>query len=140
MPDISAYLTFNGDCAQAMRFYEHVLGGKIEMMMTYGDAPPDMPSDPKDKERIMHARLTLDGQSIMASDAGSCQPYEGQKGVSLALSYPTVSDAQRVFRQLSENGKVIMDMQATFWADAFGMVVDRHGTSWLVNGGMKAMP
>ncbi len=134
MPEISAYLTFDGDCAQAMRFYEHALGGKLEAMIRFADAPPEVPRDPQDSERIMHARLTLDGQAIMASDAGSCQPYEGKKGVSLALTYPTVSDAQRVFRLLSENGNVIMDMQPTFWAESFGMVIDQFGTSWLING------
>ncbi|MDQ8034334.1 hypothetical protein CEG14_12930 [Bordetella genomosp. 1] len=143
MPQISPYLSFDGDCAEALRFYERVLGGKIEALMTYGDGPPDMKAHvPAEYHgRVMHGRLDLDGQLIMASDAAgeSCGgAYEGQKGVSLALTYPTVSDAERVFAALSEGGHVTMPLQPTFWAEAFGMTVDRHGTSWMVNGAMKA--
>ena len=64
------------------------------------------------------------------------QPYEGMKGFSLALAYPTAAEAKKVFGALSDGGKVTMPMEKTFWAEAFGMLVDRFGTPWMVNGGM----
>ncbi|OZI44812.1 hypothetical protein CEK29_08970 [Bordetella genomosp. 5] len=140
MPQISPYLSFDGDCAEAMRFYERVLGGKLVALMTYGEGPPELQATVPVAfhGRVLHACLDLDGQTLMASDTAgeACGgPYEGQKGVSLALTYPTVSDAQRVFQALSEHGKVVMPMQRTFWAETFGMAVDQYGTSWLINGG-----
>jgi len=138
MPELSAYLSFDGDCAEAMRFYERVLGGRLELLMRYGDAPADtaLPDlKPEEAERIMHARLVLDEQVLLAADATSAHPYAGKQGVALALSYPTVSDAHRVFDQLAEGGSVTLPLQKTFWAQAYGALVDRYGTRWMVSGG-----
>ncbi|CAP43276.1 VOC family protein [Bordetella petrii] len=138
MPQLCAYLTFDGNCAEAMRFYERTLTGRIEAMLTYAEAPDGGGAPPEMRDRIMHARLSLDGQTLMASDAAGHQPYQGQQGVSLALVFPTVSDATRIFNALAEGGTVTMPLQKTFWAEAFGALTDRYGTSWLINGGQTA--
>src|SRR5262249_55401833 len=65
---LDPYLFFDGTCAEAMRFYEKALGGKLEMMMTQADAPPDAGVPPGSPERIMHASLALGDRRIMASD------------------------------------------------------------------------
>jgi PhnB protein len=139
MPQLDSYLFFNGTCADAMRFYERTLGGKIEMMMTHAQSPMGAQASPGNADRIMHARLVIDGRALMASDAMAGQPYEGMKGFSLALAYPTAAEAKKVFGALSDGGKVTMPMEKTFWAEAFGMLVDRFGTPWMVNGGMVQM-
>ena len=76
----------------------------------------------------------------MASDCPEGQPYEGMKNVSLSLLYPTVADAKAAFDALAAGGKVIMPMGPTFWAESFGMLTDRYGTSWMIGGGMKQKP
>ncbi|SIT31834.1 VOC family protein [Achromobacter sp. MFA1 R4] len=138
MPQLSAYLSFDGNCAEAMRFYERVLGGRLDALVRYADAPADaaMPvlSD-EDAARVMYARLTLDEQTLLASDATAGHPYPGKQGVALALAYPTVSDAHRVFDQLAEGGSVTLPLQKTFWAEAYGALIDRYGTRWMVSGG-----
>ena len=138
MPQLDMYLTFNGNCADAMRFYERTLGGKLEMLMTHAESPMAAQTPPGSADRIMHARLVIDGRILMASDSMAGQPYEGMKGFSLSLVYPTVSDAQRAFDALAEGGRVTMPLQKTFWAEAFGMLVDRFGTPWMVNGAMAS--
>ena len=138
MPQLDAYLTFNGNCADAMRFYERTLGGKLEMMMTHAESPMAAQTPPGSADRIMHARLVIDGRILMASDSMVGHPYEGMKGFSLSLVYPTVTDAQRAFDALAEGGRVTMPLQKTFWAEAFGMLVDRFGTPWMVNGAMAS--
>ena len=138
MPQLSAYLSFDGNCADAMRCYERVLGGRLETLIRYADAPSDaaMPAlSPEDAERVMVARLVLDEQTLLGSDATSGHPYPGKQGIALALVYPTVSDAQRVFDQLADGGNVTMPLQKTFWADAYGALLDRFGTRWMVSGG-----
>jgi len=72
----------------------------------------------------------------MASDSMVGHPYEGMKGFSLSLVYPTTADAQRVFDALAQGGRVTMPLQKTFWAKAFGMLVDRFGTPWMINAEM----
>jgi PhnB protein len=135
MPQPIAYLSFNGNCADAMRFYERALGGKIEMLMTNGESPMAAQMPPETAGRVMHARLALDdGGVLYAGDCMVGQPYEGIKGLSLTLNYDTEAQAQRVFNALSDGGQVTMPMQPAFWAKTWGMVVDRFGTPWIVNG------
>jgi PhnB protein len=138
MPQLDVYLTFNGNCADAMRFYERTLNGKLEMLMTHAESPMAAQAPPGSADRIMHARLVIDGRVLMASDSMAGQPYEGMKGFSLSLIYPTVADAQRVFDALAKGGQVHMPLQKMFWAEAFGMLVDRFGTPWMINGGMAS--
>jgi PhnB protein len=138
MPQLDAYLTFDGNCADAMRFYERTLGGKLEMLMTHAESPMAAQTPRGSADRIMHARLVIDGRILMASDSMVGHPYEGMKGFSLSLVYPTVTDAQRAFDALAEGGRVNMPLQKTFWAEAFGMLVDRFGTPWMVNGAMAS--
>jgi PhnB protein len=135
MPQPIAYLSFDGNCDQAMRFYERALDGKLESIIRTADTPCAAETRPEDRERIMHARLLLDGNGILyAGDCPPMMPYEGIKGVSLTLNYDTVEQAQRVFGALSEGGTVTMPMQPAFWARSWGMLVDRFGTPWIVNG------
>ena len=138
MTQLDSYLFFNGTCADAMRFYERTLGGKLEMMMTHGESPVAGESPPGSADRILHARLVIDGRILMASDSMVGQPYEGMKGFSLSLIYPTAAEARRMFDTLAQGGQVTMPMDKTFWAEAFGMLVDRFGTPWMVNGGMAS--
>ena len=136
MPQLDSYLFFNGTCADAMRFYERTLGGKLEMMMTHAQSPMAGQTPPGSADRILHARLVIDGRVLMASDSMVGQPYEGMKGFSLSLIYPTVAEAKQAFDALAAGGKVTMPLDKTFWADAFGMLVDRFGTPWMINGAM----
>ena len=136
MPQLDSYLFFNGTCADAMRFYERTLGGKIEMMMTHAQSPVAGESPPGSADRILHARLVIGDRVLMASDSMVGHPYEGMKGFSMSLVYPTVAEANQAFDALAAGGKVTMPMGKTFWAEAFGMLVDRFGTPWMVSGPM----
>lgn len=139
MAQFEPYLSFDGNCAEAMRHYERVLGGKIEMMMTYAEAPPE-PGKPPMKgasggDKILHASLTVDGNRIMASDVPPGMPYEGMKGITVSLAYPSAEQGRTVFDKLAQGGQMTMPYQKTFWAEGFGMVVDKFGTPWMVNAG-----
>ena len=137
MQRLNAYLVFDGNCAEAMRFYQRTLGGKLDLM-THADSPIAAQTPPGSANRIMHARLSLDDATLMASDSMPGNPDRGMTGFSLALVYPTHAEAKRVFDALAEGGKVTMPLQKTFWAEAFGMFVDRFGTPWMINGAMAA--
>ena len=138
MPQLNAYLAFDGTCKEAMKFYERVLGGKLEALITYGDMPGnDQPVPPEHKDRIMHAYLVHKDFALMAGDAPPGVPFSGMSGMMLALTYASAAEAKRVFDTFAEGGTVTMPLNETFWADTFGMVTDRYGTPWGINGGMK---
>jgi len=138
MSQLDAYLFFNGNCAEAMRFYERTLGGKMETILTYADSPQPAKSPAGSADRIMHACVVIDGRRLMASDSMPGEPYKGMKGFSLSLVYPTVAEARRIFDALAKNGQVNMPMEKTFWVEAFGMLTDRFGTPWMVSGGKQS--
>lgn len=140
MPQLNAYLSYDGNCAEAMKFYARVLGAKVEALITYAETPagggPPVPAS--HAHRIMHAHLVHKDFSLMAGDVPPGMPYQGIQGAMMTLTYPTAAEARRVFDALCEGGgKVNMPIGETFWAEAFGMLTDRFGTPWGVNGGMK---
>lgn len=128
---INPYLVFNGTCAEAMTFYNKVLGGKLDMMKFAGTpAAEHVPASSKDK--IMHACLSFGDQCVMASDSMPGQP-EDMKEMSVTLHYDKPGDADRAFTALSEKGNITMPIGETFWAKRFGTFVDRFGTPWMIN-------
>ncbi|HVE52554.1 MAG TPA: VOC family protein [Ramlibacter sp.] len=140
MPELDSYLFFNGNCAEAMRFYERTLGGTLEPIMKYGDRPDESgctggvpPGD-----LVMHACLTLGNRRLMASDMMPGQAAATPGAFALALNYPTAQEARRAFDALAQGGTVTMPMEKTFWTEAFGVLTDRFGTPWMVGGGAQA--
>jgi PhnB protein len=118
-----------------MQFYETALGGKIEVMLSGGESPIAAHIPVETAHRILHARLVLsDGGMLFAGDCPQGMAYEGIKGMSLTLNYDTILEAERAFNALAEGGKITMPMQSSFWAKTWGMLVDRFGTSWNING------
>ncbi len=138
MPTLDSYLFFSGRCAEAMRFYESVLGGKLEAVMRYGDSPQPDQGPAGASDLVMHSRLSLGGRSLMASDVPPGYPSPTMDGFSLSLQYESPAEARRIFDALAQGGTVHMPVQKTFWAEAFGMLVDQFGTPWMVGGGHAA--
>jgi PhnB protein len=128
------YLTFNGQCEEAFQFYEKCLGGKILAMMTYGGSPMAAQAPPGWGAKIVHATFALNDQILNGADA-TPEHYRKPEGTSILLSIDTAPEADRVFAALSEQGQVQMPIQETFWAQRFGVVVDRFGTPWMINCG-----
>jgi PhnB protein len=129
---LNPYLNFNGQCEAAFKFYEKSLGGKIEAMFTHAGTPAEQQTPPEWRDKILHARLTVGDNVLMASDAPpDC--YEEPKGFSVSLQINDPKEAERIFYALAENGKVQMAIQETFWAARFGMLVDQFGIPWMIN-------
>ena len=130
--ELNPYLSFNGQCEAAFKFYEKVFGGKIEAMMTFGSSPMAEQTPPEWRNKIMHARMSVGGKTLMASDAPPDR-YEAMKGIMVTLGIDDPGEAERIFRALSERATIQMPIQKTFWAERFGMLVDKFGTPWMVN-------
>ena len=128
---LSPYLFFNGDCEAAFKFYEECLGGKIEGMMTHAAAPAEQPVATEWRDKILHARMIVGDQVLLASDAPPGH-YEKPQGFFVHVQMKDQAEAERIFRELSEGGSVKMPFEPTFWAAGFGMCVDRFGIPWMV--------
>jgi len=132
---VNAYLNFNGNCKEAFDYYQKVLGGTIPMSMTMEQAPGGE-ANAANKDMIMHTRLVLqNGSLIMGSDAPG-DYYSQPQGFSVSITVDASAEGKRIFDALADGGQVRMPYEKTFWAEGFGMVVDKFGTPWMVNAGM----
>lgn len=131
---LNPYLSFNGQCETAFKFYEQCLGGHLGGMMTYGESPMADQVSSDWHNKILHAYLTVGDQELMGADTMPGD-YVEPKGFSVLLNIDNPEKAKQVFQALSANGNVQMPLQPTFWAAHFGMLTDQFGTPWMINGG-----
>lgn len=130
--EMNPYLNFNGNCEAAFNFYARCLGGDIVMMLAHKDAPSAEHVPAEWHNKIMHARLTLGDRVLMGSDSPPGY-FEEPKGFYLELGLDDPTEAERVFRSLAENGKVMLPFEQTLWAFRFGLLVDQFGIPWMIN-------
>ena len=126
------HLVFNGQCEAAFRFYERCFGGKIETMLSYGDAPAADMTRPEWREKIFHATLAVNDSVLMGADAPP-ERYELPKGFYIVIELDDPAEAERIYGALTENGTVQMPIQQTFWAARFAVLIDRFGVPWEIN-------
>jgi PhnB protein len=129
---LNPYLLFNGNCAEAFKFYEETLGGKIEALFPYSGTPAAEHAPPEWGDKVMHATIAIGDQKLMGSDPPPGR-YEQPKGISVSISLNDPEKGERIFNALAEGGTTIMPFGKTFWASGFGMCTDRFGIPWMVN-------
>jgi PhnB protein len=129
---INPYLSFKGDCEAAFSFYADCFGGTVGELFRYAGSPmaSEVPADWQQK--VMHATVTIAGQAFMGGDVAPDR-YERPQGFSMSIQLNSVARAEQIFQMLAKDGTVRMPLEKTFWAERFGMVVDRYGIPWLIN-------
>ncbi len=125
------YLTLNGNCEEAVKFYQKVLGGETSIMR-YGDAPPDpsFPVPDSMKNLVMHAQLKNGEHVIYLSDAMPNAPVTAGNNISFVLEFATKEETAAMFKALSEGGKIEADLQETFFSPLYGRFTDKFGIAW----------
>lgn len=130
--NMSPYLSFDGRCEEALRFYAELMGGEMGAVMRYADAPEDscMPEGmAPSPDAVMHAEVNMPWGLVMGSD---CPFYEKPQGISLTLAAVSIADAERLYEALKEGGEVKMPLEQTFFALRFAAIVDRFGIPWQI--------
>ncbi|HEX3100607.1 MAG TPA: glyoxalase/bleomycin resistance/extradiol dioxygenase family protein [Pyrinomonadaceae bacterium] len=132
MLGIKPYISFKGNCKEAMDFYKDRLGAEVLFTQTYGESPM-AGKGPDDK--IMHCSLKIGDSVIMACDNvfEDSNPTTVGNNISLAIGTNDVAQADKAFDELSEGATILMPMQETFWAERFGMLTDKFGINWMFN-------
>lgn len=128
---LNTYINFGGNCAEAFRFYEKHLGGKITFMMTFGDNPDAAKAHPDAKDLILHAAMQIGGTVLMASDAVG-EKYQPMRSAYLSLGVDSSEEAERVHAALADGGEIFMPMAETFFAHRFSMLRDKFGANWMI--------
>ena len=131
--EVAPYLNFDGHCAEAFKFYEKTLKGKIVMLSTHGETPMKDQVPPDWQDKVIHARMELGNFVLMGCDAPASH-YVKPQGTHVSVSVSSAAEGERIFNALAEGGSVTMPYAKTFWAAGFGMLTDRFGVPWMVNG------
>jgi PhnB protein len=126
------YLFFDGNCAEALAFYEETIGAEVSGMMRNSDAPDAESRMPGGDDLVMNAMVKIGGGMLMASDTGEGW-HQKPQGFAVHLETPSIAEAERVFAAFGDGGTIQMPLGETFWAERFGMVTDKFGTPWMVS-------
>jgi len=136
MVTINPYLNFSGNTEEAFNFYKSVFGGDFIMLQRFRDTPDTEKMPEEEKEKLMHVSLPVGKENIlMGTDALESQGFKLSFGNNFHLSVETESkeEADRIFKDLSKDGKVTMPQDNTFWGAYFGMLRDKYGIQWMVS-------
>ncbi len=131
--NVQPYLSFEGRAQEAIDFYKSAVGAKVDMVMRFKEAPPEMQAQmsPDSKDKIMHAAFKIGDTQVLASD-GRCTGKASFSGINLTLNAANNAEAEKLFGALSKGGQVTMPMSETFFAHRFGMCSDKFGVGWMV--------
>ncbi len=132
MARVLTYLTFNGNCREAMTFYHECLGGNL-FLQEIGESPmaADMPEEMH--KNILHSFLELKNSEFMASDSMDPAQYNLGNAHGMTLDCESEDEIKEYFAALSAGGEATMPLEETFWAKQFGMLTDKFGICWMLN-------
>lgn len=145
MATVSTYLNFPRNTEEAFNYYKSIFGTDFQGgIMRFSDIPP-MEGAPAiaeaDKNLVMHVALPImDGHVLMGTDAPESMGFKVNFGnnVYINLQPDTREETRRLFKALSEGGKVEMELQDMFWGDYYGSCTDKYGVQWMFNCSEKA--
>src|SRR6185295_19444974 len=132
MTQINSYLTFNGNCREAMTFYKECLGGEL-VLQTIGESPMADKMPPQIKKSILHSTLTRGSLVLMGSDMVSDQGVIRGNTVSLMLNCSSEEEIKNCYSNLSNGGEATHPLENTFWGAVFGDLTDKYGNHWLLH-------
>ena len=126
------YLSFNGNCREALTFYAELFGGTVNGFFQWdAEMIKDIPEATTD--HIMHGSISLSNFALAGADQFG-DNYSPGGPVSLMIDIDDdLADAKAKFDALAEGGQVMMPFGETFWADGYGFCTDRFGIQWQVN-------
>jgi len=131
MTQINAYLTFKGNCREAMTFYKECLGGELSLQ-TIGGSPVEAQCPAGMKDDILHAALQKDGLVLMATEMVGQEGLSKGNNFALALSCSSEEEINTFFSNLSAGGQVMHPLKVEFWGAIFGVLNDRFGIRWML--------
>ena len=130
------YLHFNGNSKEAFSFYKSIFGGEFITVQRFKDVPGGEKMDPEMQERMMHISLKISPHTtLMATDMMGKEENELKFGNNFHICLQTDSEkeADKLFQSLSQDGKIEMPMNKTFWGAYFGMCQDKFGVLWMIS-------
>jgi len=132
MTQIQSYLTFSGNCREAMTFYKECLGGELTLQ-TVGESPMAEQMPTQMKQSILHSTLTSGSIVLMATDMVTKDGLIKGNALSLMLNCGSEEEIKDYYTKLSAGGEATHPLENTFWNATFGALTDKFGNHWILN-------
>ena len=131
---LELFISFDGNCREAVEFYAKVFKSKVENLMAYADSPPDpnFTISESDKDRIMYAGIPIGDMTVMFMDMPTGSPLIAGNNIQPTISVDNKDEVTRLYNELKDGGEVYMELQKTFFSEWYGMVKDKYGVIWQI--------
>lgn len=130
---VDVFVTFQGNCREAVNYYAEVFGSEPPQFMTFGSGDMGQPIPEEAKDWIMYTDLKIAGSTVMFSDSFPGMPLVQGNNITLTISTKDIDELTGYFNRLKEGGQVQMELQETFWSKCYGMLTDKYGIPWQVS-------
>jgi PhnB protein len=132
MTQIHCYLSFDGNCREAMTFYQSCLGGTL-YLQTIGESPMAERLPAEMRDNIIHSSLINDNLVVLGSDMAANTGIVFGTSVSLMINCSSEAKIRSFYDSLSQHARASKPLEHTFWGALFGEVTDKYGVQWLFN-------
>lgn len=136
MTQINAYLSFNGNCREAMLFYQHCFGGELSIQ-TIAETPLAAQCPNGMQHQVMHSMLAGIDWVLMGSDMMGKDGFNSGTDITLTINNDNAGEIRNIFRNLSEGGNIYEDLTEKPWGALFGALTDKFGKRWMFNSDLK---
>jgi PhnB protein len=126
------YFHFDGNCRDAMTYYQRIFGGKLELM-PIKDSPAKDQFPPEVQNQMLHSSLENEDFMIMASDMCGMGELKRGNSVEINLNCQSEEEINQLYQKLSEGGKILEELKDQFWGAKFAMLIDQFGIRWMLN-------
>ncbi len=127
---VTPYITFNGNCSEALEFYQNVFKGEVKMSQPYGEYIPDGTDAPPENLSawILHAEMEICGTNFWFAD--EVQSVSKGNMIKLTTTVATAEEAKDIFEMLSDGGYVTLPPVKTFYSTFHAALTDKFGVNW----------
>lgn len=129
---VETHLSFEGQCEEALIYYQQLLNIEVSMLMRFADSPDPGLCPPNSDNKVMHANFKIGDTAFMASD-GQCSGNSNFAGFALSFNAETEAEGERIFTAFAQEGRIIKPLANSFWGGLYGEVSDKFGLTWMIS-------
>ncbi|MBX2916754.1 MAG: VOC family protein [Cyclobacteriaceae bacterium] len=129
MNRIISYLTFNGNCYEAMHFYQKCFGGELDFQLV-GESPPGKNLPDAFQRYVLQGALRNGSLELIGTDMVGNDGLMQGNTVSLLVFCKSKREVHKYFKLLATGGRIVQPVKKNFWGLWFGTLQDRYGTHW----------
>lgn len=127
---LAPYIFFQGNCKEAMEFYQKALGGDLKLV-TYEEAGDASASE--GAEKIAYAELVSDHMTLKGMDSSIANPEARKVELMVSGSKEDEERLRKVFAALATGGKAKHEMEKHPRGNVQGRLYDAYGIDWIVS-------